>query len=87
MSKLLDIAEGIMDTAAEEFRTINLASYQAVQEYAHVVEDVVLSKHEAELIRIVCMVWLKRQFSLGSMDYYWYFKRPLLDEEEISQGM
>ncbi len=86
-NKLLKVAEGIMDKAASEYRQENLQNWESVFEYAANGMEIILTKHESELILLVCLRWIEKTENgelSGTNDYYWSFERILMDKEEIS---
>ena len=59
MSKLLEVAEGILDSAASEYLESNLASVDSVQAYAENACEIYLSDGEAEQILNACKAWVE----------------------------
>ena len=83
---LLDVAEGILDPAADEYREINLKDTEAVQAYAENGMGVLLSDGEANRIMYVCNQWLSDMTDgtcNGAHDYYDRVERPLDNYDEI----
>jgi len=78
-SNRLTVAEGIMDTAAEEYRAENLASINTVMDYAEGIE-VNISEEEAEEILDVCKA-MQSRLGAGEIpttdEWYHDFKKPL----------
>jgi len=84
MSKLLNVAEGILDSAASECLEENLSSIESVQAYAENGMDVVLSNDESSKVLNVCKSWITGVESgelNGTNDYYYTVKKPLLGED------
>ena len=78
-SNRLIVAEGIMDSAEAEYRSENLASSDAVMDYADGIE-VNISEEEAEEILDVCKA-MQARLEAGEIpttdDWYHDFKKPL----------
>ncbi len=55
---LFDIADGILDDAAEEYRDDNLSSIEAVQQYADSALDTIISDKCAQLVLDACLEFL-----------------------------
>ena len=90
MSKLLEVAESIMEQ--DEFFESILESYETVRDYGFDAFEpsIKLTKHEAELVRQVCLKMVERLNSgdiPGSHSWYEDFKRLLMNEEDIPQGL
>lgn len=94
MSRKLRVAEGIIDSAAEEYRDINLKDVDAVIAYATSM-DIELSYEEAEKVREACLNWVEAAEAgkvAGSYDYYAIVTEPLewepptsfLSEDEVN---
>ncbi len=84
MSKLLEVAEGILDSAASEYLESNLASVDSVQAYAENACEIYLSDGEAEQILNACKAWVEGSESgklNGTNDYYYTVKKPLLGDD------
>ena len=79
-TKLLKVAEGILDSAAEEHRESNLSSIDTVKDYAEFGCDIHLSDDEAKLILETCKAWLNSEPTCGA-DYYYSVEKPLLGDE------
>lgn len=76
---LLDVAEGIMDSAAEEYRADNLASIESVQRYAEAI-DIDLSDEDALRVLTACRNMQERIDAgeiPGTDDWYHEFQKPL----------
>lgn len=58
MRKLLEVAEGILDGAASEYRETNLADAVAVQQYADAAMGIDLALNEAEQVLSACKAWV-----------------------------
>ena len=73
MTNLLNIAEAILDSAAREYRDDNLASTEAVQNYADGAFNSYITKDEANQVRDVCLTWINLSADgniPGTQDYY-----------------
>ena len=84
MTTLFDVAEAVLDSAAEEFRAINLASVEALQAYAENGMDIELSDDDAEKTLEVCRFWPDGEFH-GSNDYFHHVETPLNEWEEAGK--
>jgi len=90
-SNRLIVAEGIMDSAAAEYRSENLASSDAVMEYAEGIE-VNITEKEAEEILDVCKA-MQSLLDAGEIptidEWYHDFKKPLSQTkgEKIAEAM
>ena len=83
MTNLLNIAEGILDSAASEYLDSNLESIKSVKQYAEGALDVYHSDSEAEKIHAACTAWVKGIESgelHGSNDYYYTVEKPLSND-------
>ncbi|OEE38265.1 hypothetical protein A1QO_02490 [Vibrio genomosp. F10 str. ZF-129] len=81
--KLLEVAEGILDNAAQEYINENLSSLESVKAYGNGC-DIYLSDAEAKQVFDVCKTWLCGTESgelNGTNDYYHTVKKPLLGSE------
>jgi hypothetical protein len=86
MSKLLKVAEGILDSAASECLEDNLSSTDSVQAYAENGCDVNLSGDEAKVVLEACIAWVDGTESgklNGTNDYYYTVTKPLLGEDAL----
>jgi hypothetical protein len=84
MTKLLQVAEGILDSAAEEYIADNLASVESVKQYAEGGCDIYLTNEEAKQVFSTCKAWIEGTESgelNGTNDYYYTVKKPLLGDE------
>jgi len=90
-SNRLIVAEGIMDSAEAEYRAENLASSDAVMDYADGIE-VNISEEEAEEILDVCKA-MQARLDAGEIpttdDWYHDFDKPLSQTrgEKIAEAM
>lgn len=77
--KLYNVADAIMDSAAVEYRSLNLSSIESVQQYASSM-DVGLTRAEAQLIRI-CSLRMADMLNSGEIpsthDWHVLFEEPL----------
>lgn len=80
MTQLLDVAEGILDSAASEYLEYNLASVENVQAYAENGCGIYLSDSEAQKVLYICKAWIKSDLN-DDNDYYYAVKKPLLGDE------
>lgn len=73
-SNLLKVAEGIMDSAIEDYRDINLESTESVQMYAENVLDIYLSDTDAKKVLDTCKAMVTRE-EAGDLIRYndWYY--------------
>jgi len=78
-SNRLIVAEGIMDSAAAEYRSENLASSDALMEYADGIE-IDITQSEAEQVLSVCQR-MQSRLDDGEIpttdDWYHDFEKPL----------
>ena len=78
-SNRLTVAEGIMDTAAEEYRSENLASVDSVMDYADGL-DVDITQTEAKQVLSVCQR-MQSRLDAGEIPttgaWYHDFEKPL----------
>jgi hypothetical protein len=84
MTRLLKVAEGILDSAASEHLEDNLSSINSVQAYAENGCEIPLSDDEAKNVLNACKAWVdgtERGKLNGSNDYYYAVKKPLLGED------
>jgi hypothetical protein len=83
-TKLLEVAEGILDSAAHEYREENLSSLESVKAYAENGCDIYLSDDEAKQVLDACKTWVDGTESgdlNGTNDYYYAVKKALLGDE------
>lgn len=83
MTKLLEVAEGILDSAISEYLEENLSSIESVQVYAENGCNITLSDDEAKTVHRACKAWVVGSESgelNGTNDYYYTVKQPLLGE-------
>ena len=81
-TRTYEIADAIMDSAAAEYRSINLANAQAVADYAFNGMDIVISDDEAEAILNACRSYIEHIESPdfdGGYSFAWddIVRRPL----------
>lgn len=79
-NKLAIVAEAIMDSAAEEYRSDNLASVSTVQMYAENGMNIYLNEDEAQRILSVCRSIVERLNSgeiPDTKEWYYTFTAPL----------
>lgn len=84
MKTLLTVAEGIMDSAAAEYRAENLSSAKSVQAYAENGLNVSLSTEQAKRIMDICQPLANRMDSgevISENDWFHEFTRPLSEDE------
>lgn len=79
MSNLYEIAEAIMDSAAEEYRADNLASATAVEDYAFNAMGINITTDEAELIRSTLQSYIDANPNCSNQ-WHHMVKVPLADE-------
>ena len=76
----LAVANGIMDSAASEYLTINLADASAVQQYAEGGLGIYLTDAEAEKVLAVCTA-MQSRIDAGEIpttdDWYHDYEKPL----------
>jgi len=80
MSKLISVAEGILDSSGLEYLDFNLESIDRVKDYALNGMDLVLNTSEAAAIYVACHRWLdgvKNQTLNGTNDFYYTVTYPL----------
>lgn len=79
-NKLVRVAEAIMDSAAEEYRTQNLTDINSVKAYAENGMDIYLTDDEAKKILLVCLA-MKERLENGEIpdknDWHNSFTTPL----------
>jgi hypothetical protein len=68
MATLIEIFDGIMDRAAEEYRDTNLATAESVAQYAEGALDTFIGDEEAEEIRSVAL-WLIDELETGNGEW------------------
>ena len=81
-SNMLIVAEGILDSAAEEYLESNLENWSAVDNYASNGCEIHLSREECEKVLAVCREWLAAE-SPTSNDYSTIVELPLSVEQVI----
>lgn len=77
---MLKVAEGIMDSAAEEYRAENLSGIIAVQNYAENGLNIHLTDKEANIVLEYCRAMQARLGAgeiPGSNDWYHDFEKPI----------
>ena len=79
-SDKLTVANGIMDAAASEYLSTNLADIEAVQQYAEGGLDINLSEEEAEKVLSVCTA-MQSRLDTGEIpttdEWYHDYEKPL----------
>ena len=84
--KLLQVAEAVMDSAAEEYREANLSSIESVQDYAENGMGIVLNDAEAQKILSVCRHYnalcSENKVTRGC-DHYYEFEALLEDASPL----
>jgi len=87
---LFDVAEGILDSASEEFLESNLESAASVARYADGAFNLCLLDSEAERVRAVCCAWVARLESgeiPGPDEYYRGVELQLTDDTSADLGV
>lgn len=75
-SRMLRVAEGILDSAASEYLEINLENADSVGNYAYYACDILLSVDKCEKVLAACREWLSTDVK-SSDDYYRIVVQPL----------
>jgi hypothetical protein len=73
---MLTVAEGILDSAASEYRDTNLADASAVEAYAELGCKISLTLEECEKVRTACMDYIANSGN-ESNDYFQMVVVPL----------
>jgi hypothetical protein len=75
-SNMLTVAEGILDSAAAEYRETNLASWESVDAYASNGCEIELTQAECSKVLAACREYIAADV-LSSNDYYTIIESPL----------